>query len=388
MPSWYKTPKKPIGGSFFEEQARMFQKQGHQVGILFSSHTLSFLGNTRFNIESKIQNFIDDGIPTFYSRTQSYLPIPGRIPTKLDVLQTSLAGYRKYLEYKKTYGKPDIIHAHSVKWGGVIASYISDREQIPYFLTKHFTGWIIGSKRHANAFRKLLIKTVENSIKTFVVSSYYKQELLKKYSLNDNKLKVVPNIVSSIFYENRCESKIENPVRLVVIGYLIKRKNHLMLFQALKLLNDRGLNTHLKVIGSGRNDAYEKELKSFVINNNLEKQIEFAGLLNRLEVVEAIKESHILLSGSTFETFGVNIIEGLSIGRPCVVFDSGGPRDIMRKKDGILFSEKSSKAFANAIQEIINNYECYDQREISESCINRFGEKTIYNIIFSEYLQA
>ena len=68
-----------------------------------------------------------------------------------------------------------------------------------------------------------------------------------------------------------------------------------------------------------------------------------------------------------------------------MVLDSGGPRDIMRKKDGILFSENSPEAFANGIQEVIENYKMYDQKEIAESCVKRFGENTIYEKLYSEY---
>ena len=382
IPSWYKTPRSPVKGTFFEEQARMFQKKGHQVGILVPQHNLQFQGNTRFKLETKINNFNDKGIPTFYSHTQSFVPKIA-VPTKIDILQTSLAAYKKYKEYKRENGQPDIIHAHSVIWGGVVASYISRREQIPYFLTKHFTGWIFQSKRSSSkSYRKLLSKIIVNSEKTFVVSSYYKDELLKKYQLKKNKLEVVPNVVNPIFYENRCEIKIGSPVRLIVIAYLVERKNHITLFQAVKLLKGRGLKIELKVVGNG---SYEKELQSFVIDNDLENEVQLIGLLDRSEVVEVINESHIVVSASTFETFGVNIIEGLAVGRPCVVLDSGGPRDIMRKKDGILFSENSPEAFANGIQEVIENYKMYDQNEIAESCVKRFGENTIYEKICSEY---
>ena len=382
IPSWYKTPRSPVKGTFFEEQARMFQKKGHQVGILVPQHNLQFQGNTRFKLETKINNFNDEGISTFYSHTQSFVPKIA-VPTKIDILQTSLAAYKKYKEYKRENGQPDIIHAHSVIWGGVVASYISRREQIPYFLTKHFTGWIFQSKRSSSkSYRKLLSKIIVNSEKTFVVSSYYKDELLKKYQLKKNKLEVVPNVVNPIFYENRCEIKIGSPVRLIVIAYLVERKNHITLFQAVKLLKGRGLKIELKVVGNG---SYEKDLQSFVIDNDLENEVQLIGLLDRSEVVEVINESHIVVSASTFETFGVNIIEGLAVGRPCVVLDSGGPRDIMRKKDGILFSENSPEAFANGIQEVIENYKMYDQNEIAESCVKRFGENTIYEKICSEY---
>ena len=382
IPSWYKTPEKPVKGTFFEEQARMFQKRGHQVGVLVPHHNLQFLGNTRFRLETKINSFNDKGIPTFYSHTQSLVP-KIQAPTKIDILQTSIAAYKKYKEYKKENGIPDIIHAHSVIWGGVVANYISRQEQIPYFLTKHFTGWITLPRRsNSKSYQKLLSHTISNSKKTFVVSSYYKEELTKKYQLNKNKLEVIPNVVNPIFYKNRCEIKIGSPVRLIVVAYFNEHKNHITLFQAVKLLKERGVKIELIVVGDG---YYKKKLRSFVIENNIEKEIQFTGLLDRSEVVEAIKKSHILVSSSTFETFGVNILEGLAIGRPGVVLDSGGPRDIMRKKDGILFFKNSPEAFVNGIQEVIENYKLYNQNEIADSCDNRFGESFIYEKIYSEY---
>ena len=104
------------------------------------------------------------------------------------------------------------------------------------------------------------------------------------------------------------------------------------------------------MVGSG---SYENELQKYVEINELSENIRFKGLLARSEVVSLVKESHIVVSASIFETFGVNVIEGLSVGRPCVVLDSGGPRDIMRKEDGILFEKNTSEAFEEALEKVI-----------------------------------
>ena len=70
-----------------------------------------------------------------------------------------------------------------------------------------------------------------------------------------------------------------------------------------------------------------------------------------------------------------------------MVLDSGGPRDIMRRDDGILLFENSPEAFANGVQDVIENYKLYNQNEIAYSCDNRFGESFIYEKIYSEYLK-
>ena len=384
IPSWYKTPKNPVKGTFFEEQARMFQKRGHQVGVLVPSHDLQFLGNSRFNNEKKPDHFNDKGIDTFYTTSQSFIP-KVEDPTIFDIRQVEFLAYKVFIEYIRENGKPDIIHAHSVIWGGVVANYISKKENIPYFLTKHYTGWIIEPKRReSKSFRRLLQETILNSEKTFIVSSFYKNELSDIYDLPQNKLDVIPNIVNSIFSENKSIITMSNPVRLIIVAYLVERKNHIALFNALKKMKQKGFSIILDVVGNG---SYENELQKYVEMNELSENIRFKGLLARSEVVSLVKESHIVVSASIFETFGVNIIEGLSMGRPCVVLDSGGPRDIMRIEDGVLFEQNTSEAFEEALEKVITNYGSYNQTEIANSCIDRFGEEVIYNKLMEYFLK-
>jgi hypothetical protein len=38
IPSWYKTPSTPVQGTFFDEQARALQNEGHAVGIIYPEY--------------------------------------------------------------------------------------------------------------------------------------------------------------------------------------------------------------------------------------------------------------------------------------------------------------------------------------------------------------
>ncbi|WP_179351493.1 glycosyltransferase [Winogradskyella vidalii] len=382
IPSWYKTPNNPIVGTFFEEQARMFLKRGHQVGILFPKHNLRFKDAIRLEKIKTPDSYLDEGIPTVYAFSQSFIP-KVVAPTKIDVFQCCAVAYKKYKIYVERYGKPDVIHAHSMLWGGVVGSYISKKESIPLYFTKHATGWILDKKRlTSNTYKDLLAKTINQSKKTFVVSSFYKNELLEHYEVDKHKMSVIHNIVSSLFFATPQTIQKSKPIKLIVIAYLIERKNHLTLFKAIKLLKNEGVSIVLTVIGSG---PYMGVLKDFVKEEELVDNIQFLGLLDRHNIVDEIKKSHIVVSSSIFETFGVNIIEGLACGRPCVVLDSGGPRDIVRKNDGILFKDNTPIAFAKAIKTVIDNYNSYDQMEIINSCRKRFGEDQIYQELLTKY---
>lgn len=380
--SWYKTPKEPITGTFFEEQARMLQKKGHQVGIIFPKHDYRFLGRIRFEGEKTPHSFIDNEIPTYYSFTQSLVPKVD-YPTSIDLEMSNRSAYKVYKDYVSNHGKPDIIHAHSAVSGGVLANYISKKENIPYFLTEHFSGWILmESRRNRKAFRDLFEQVVNESQNTFIVSSFYKNKLLENYGLDESKLKVIHNTISPIFYQNRTAISVKETIKLIIVGYLVEAKNHINLFKALQLLKQKGLDIELNVIGDG---IYRSILEDVVKQNDLSKQVKFLGLLDRQAVLEQLKQSHILVSASIFETFGVNIIEAMAMGRPVVVYNSGGPEDIVRPQDGVLFHENNPKALAKAIQSVIDNYASYDQMQIAEDCMARFGEENIYKQLANYY---
>lgn len=382
IPSWYKSPKNPITGTFFEEQARMLQKKGHQVGIIFPYHQIRFLGISRFNEETTPPKVLDQDIPTFYSFTESIVPKKSS-PTILDQWVCTKAGMGVFNKYVEEYGKPDLIHAHSTLWGGVLANRIAKNTQIPYFLTKHFSGWVLpGSHRPSSFLQKALKKVVRGSQKVFVVSSSYRNQLIKLYSLDEKKLTVIPNLCNPIFFENRSKISMAIPVRLIVVANLKIEKNHITLFRAIDILIKRNHKVFLTVVGDG---WYKKTLQKFVKDNGLSKYIIFKGALTRKMVLEELNQSHILVSASYFETFGVNIIEALAVGRPVVALNSGGPADILNSFNGILLEENTPFAFAEAIQKIIIDYDRFSPEKISNDCLNRFGENVVYEKLFQHY---
>lgn len=385
IPSWYKTPNAPLAGSFFEEQARIFHKRGHQVGVLFPNHELRFLGKTRTKAP-KLTSFVDDGIPTFYSSTQSVIP-KTNYPTWLDIQTCKNKAQSTYERYVQKYGTPDVIHAHSILWGGLIAKHVS-KGKIPYFLTEHFSGWVLNENRVGNkSYCKIVEETIEQSSRSFAVSSFFREQLLARYNIGPDKLSVLPNVVNELFYAEKSSIKTSGaaPIVLSIIGNLTKNKNHSTLFKSIKLLLDKGHAIKLNVVGRG---VMKSALEAYITKHQLEGKVNLLGAISRKEVVTVIKQSHIIVSSSEFESFGVNLIEAHAVGRPVVAIDSGGPRDIINDFNGILCKENSPEALANGIDQVISNYDKYNQEKISEECISKFGEDAIYRLLINEYNQA
>jgi glycosyltransferase involved in cell wall biosynthesis len=388
LASWYKITKHDMTGTFFEEQARMFQNKGHQVGVLACSYKYKFLQNYRERRFYEIKNWNDNGIETYYSSSHSITP-KKKHPSKWDIKLYLFRGYNIYIKYVKKNGKPDVLHAQSSIWGGILAKYISKRENIPYFLTEHFSELILNEKysNETLPYKKIIESVFNNSIHSFAVSSFFKSEILKHYAVETKKLIVLPNLLSSNLIKNiDIESNFSDKENIILnIGNLIELKNQITILKTIQDINKNGSNVKLRIIGEGK---LKSDIIKYIKDNNLEDSVKLLGHKTRNEVFEELIQSSLLVSASTFETFGMSLIESLAFGRPVVALDSGGPRDIITEKDGILLQENTPEAFAKAIETVINNYYQYDQADISKRCIERFGENKIYQELMRYYQQV
>ncbi len=380
IPSWYKNPKNWMVGTFFEEQARGLMNKGHKVGL--------------FNIEFKPfsyneplirHDFTDAGLITYQYYFKGIVP---RLTT-FNYWYFCREAYAKFSEYVSKFGKPDILHAHSVFWGGIVARYISKRTGIPYVITEHLTNYVSGSITNQVdiSFAK---KVFTDSKINIVVSSIFKDELIKKLNLPGERFRVIHNMVANSFFENNVEKKIKEnePVVFFTNSFINERKNHKLLLEAFKIFSDSYPNSSL-IIGGDAIDLDEKEIKKGLLaickNLNLTDKVFFLGNITRQQVKNCIDRCHAFLLASKYETFGVVLIEALASGRPCISTNSKGPMDIITDQNGILVNSWQVDDYATAMKNLIKNYNTYNQASISEDCRNKFGEDHIIGQLITLY---
>ncbi len=369
IPSWYKTEREPFMGTFFEEQARALIKLGHKVAILYPEYSpLSQM----FSQKDVINNFyLDDGLPTYTISIQSKIP---RF-RKLSYWSFGKAVNNLFKEYVSKNGRPDIIHAHSIFFGGIAARYLSKQNKLPLVITEHLTAFIMGTITNKDD-RKLSNEIFTHADAALIVSQNFRNDLEIELSIKHGTFKVLHNMVADSFFEDFIHKEFNADEEFIFFtnSFLLPRKNHRLLFDALKILIDQKLKVRLHVGGDG---PLKEELIQIVKEMNLENYVDFLGGLTRAEVKQELNKSHAFLLASFYETFGVVLIESLACGRPVIVSDSGGPRDFINESNGIIVHEFSAQKFATAMKKLMDNYSSYDQRALSKYCFENFNEKKI-----------
>jgi len=380
LPSWYKTTKDNIVGSFFEEQARAIISAGIKVGIFYPSIDLDYRLSAQEPLRETM-DFIDNGLPTYSCSVRSIVPRSRALNYKF--LQTSSVNHFK--KYCSDYGTPDLIHAHCVFSAGIVANHFFKNFNIPYIITEHYTGLIISNISKYAFNRKIIRKVYSESVSNIVVSNSFSSDLCSKYDLPHDTFHVLPNMVNSLFFREAgrlCESAETGEFRIFTNSLLTEKKNHRLLLssfsEALKVF------PRLKLVIGGDGEL-KRDLMLFTGELGVEENVCFLGVLTREEVRRQILKSDLFVSTSSYETFGIAIAEALACGKPVVATNSGGPADILTPSDGILVQRHTVKDVADAIIYMIQNIKDYNPDDISLRCKERFGEKNVIDQLVAMY---
>lgn len=137
-----------------------------------------------------------------------------------------------------------------------------------------------------------------------VISESSKKELLRHVNCDAEKIRVVPSCISSDFVRETKEFNSEQP-RILQVG-TAANKNALRVAEALKSIPCEWL-----IIGAVSAEQ-ERSFRAFGLTYRV------LGPLNAAAVNEAYRSCDLLVFASTYEGFGLPILEANAVGRPVV----------------------------------------------------------------------
>lgn len=235
--------------------------------------------------------------------------------------------------------KIDIVHSHSY-WTNILSRFCFPKN-IKIFNHYHFADYDSMNNQVA-VKRMILIDRVTNrkSITMIAVSGYVAGILKKIFP--DKKIVVLSNFVIGQFTFSNVNKKNSNFLKIVAVGNCNIEKNYDFLLSAFEQLISMPIQ--IDIIGGGdKLDDFTKKIKEKNITN-----VHFIGFVDNVR--EKIADYDLYLSTSISETFGISVLEAISVGLPLLLSDIPAFKEIA-PKGTIFFNPLSTADFVSKIKQ-------------------------------------
>lgn len=271
---------------------------------------------------------------------------------------------------------------HSYKNRGVVNHITGDVHFLNLLLKKKSTLLTILDCVNLNrlkGIKKILVwffwywLPINNSKKITVISEFTKKELLNHININPNKIDVIYCCIPNNILRNEKEFNSHLP-KILHIGTAYNKN----LMNVIAALN--GVNCILTIVG-----VIDAKIRSHLYNNNI--LFENYTNLSDNEIYNLYQECDILMFVSTYEGFGMPILEANAIGRPVITSNICSMPEVAGDA-AVLVNPFSIEEIHKATISVINSKELRDKL-ISNGFtnINRFSSKIIadkYKNIYHE----
>jgi len=190
-------------------------------------------------------------------------------------------------------------------------------------------------------------RSVRRSDKIIAVSQFTKDEILKYYKVDADKIEVVFNSTNLI--EREITEEMEKTIRekynlpekfILYIGTLQPRKNIPFLIEAYAKIKNKIPEIKLVLAGNKNGHNFDKKINEVLLKNDLNKDIIFAGFIDTIDKVVVYKMATVYVFPSFYEGFGIPILEAMSQGVPVLASDIPPHREVGVNED-IYFNPNS-----------------------------------------------
>jgi len=251
--------------------------------------------------------------------------------------------------------KPDLIHVQYT------APLIN---QTPVVVTVHDVSFI----EHPEYFTALrraqlrfnVARTVKLADRIITVSEFSRDAILRAYPVPREKVRVIPNAVSSEFkvvsrgratqatYER---FGIEAPF-IFSVGDLQPRKNHIGLITAFTALAAAHpeLNHHLVI--AGQNTWFTPKVRAAAQASGVAPRIHFTGFVSDADLVRLYNACDCFVFPSFYEGFGLPILEAMACGRAVACSNTSAMPEVAEGA-GLLFDPRNPASIARAMADIL-----------------------------------
>jgi len=247
---------------------------------------------------------------------------------KIDVVKTNqIAGAEIAIRLKRLLGKKLIVRA------GYLPSRFLKKETV----NSSETAYASLLERQAFSVADIGVVTTQRD----------RQYLIRRYGLDPDKIRVIPNYVLTDAFKPNPPAK--KKYDLIFVGRSGKQKNLHRLLKAILLLKKDGKNISLLLIGRCCQDRL---LRNFVQVHDL--MVTFQGSVPHLKLPGFLNQARIFILPSLWEGHPKALLEAMSCGLPCIGNKTSSVSQEIRHLQTGYLTKASPKKLACAINYFLN----------------------------------
>lgn len=334
------------GEVLFYLYAKELAKRGHRIYII------------KHKLANELETITEDGNLLIY-KINPILEHKGGLPANFIHNLLYLINSVRLGKYLINKHKIDIIHANTYipVFGGYILSKITRK---PLVVTIHDVAsaeglnfWLKWFKQFGRlALLKSMVAYIAEVLTIKLPKHIYTVSLQSKndisiYTNKSTRIYVIENGLDINMY-NLNKSKSTDKNYIIFIGRLVFYKNIEIVLHALNIINNKlGKNIKFIIVGDG---PMRKELEDLTKKLMLTSYVTFKGYVDHEEKLRLLSHSRLLVFPSTFEGFGMVILETWAFKKPVIVANVEPLCSIVKHgQDGFIADPYNAEEWASYI---------------------------------------
>lgn len=262
-------------------------------------------------------------------------------------VQRLLNRSRAWAAVRRAYrGRPDLIHAHVLIDGGIIARRIARQLGVPFVVSCHSSRYLEGKTWRDRPLDYWLARRAARRAFALLPVSTALASGLHAAGMSA-RLEVIPNVIDRTHFLPPDQLPDHQAFRLLHLSDFSWQKRLDVLVVAFDLARQKNNNLQLTIAGNGDPEIVRKLLGK---HPPAAAAITLKGALTRSQVVQQMGVHDLFVLSSEVETQGIVLTEALCCGLPVVTTNCGGPADLkLLPADGSIVPVNDPRALATAI---------------------------------------
>ena len=251
--------------------------------------------------------------------------------------------------------------------------FLKKPKDIKLVITVHDLAFLLFPKHFTFKDRFLLNfhtkRAVQMADRIIVPSKATKNDIIKFYGVDGNKIKVIYHGVET----RQClvPTEMANKPYILFVGSIQPRKNIIRLIEAFEILKSRRDEAVPRLYIVGGKGWLADEIYKKAKESKFSDDIIFTGSVSDNKLAELYKNAAIFVLPSLYEGFGLPVLEAMSYGIPCVVSDNSSLSEIA-DDSALLVDAYNPNDIAEKINVLLNDEKL--RRDLSHRGVENAGK--------------